>query len=533
MRSRVALSVLLLLVLIAPLVVLAEGSGPVAQLVADAYKYDQEVILINRNDGRIVVRDFAVGPNMVDLNDKYDAWGGPYYDLAAGDFNGDGLQELAVIGGGSLNTPGPLLSTFDPTRYKAGDTQLPALGLNIAPNTWQLVRCDDINGDGRDEIVAMRSANEPNISARIQAYAFNVGTGQWNATPLWDFPTAGGFLDMDLGDFDGDGKADLVLVRLGSYVYVLDGENPNITHFQARVGDLADWNKARIGDVDGDGRPELVLLRPQASASGNTPAAINIVRTTGGSQWSDLYGWGFPVPPKDIKLSDVDQDGKLEIMAFNNGSGATIYTLNPRLGGANNNIADQLLLEDNQWGPILTMGDANGDRRPERMLVRNNGALLRVYNFYENGNLVDEAGSGPYWDNFIAANLDGSGFQISARLSLPNNVYLYYDLSRPAGTQETIRVSNAGPGTFNWIAIPGSCPWLSMSRTVGAAGDTITFSLVPAYLPSLAAGSTLDCRVGVQASCTTGTVLNNNQTITVRLTILAKLYSNLVPVTFR
>ena len=374
--------VILLALIAVPVIAFAEGPGPAAQLVAGAYKYDDEVILINRNDGRIVVRDFAVGLDMVDLNGKYDAWGGPYYDLAAGDFNGDGLQELAVIGGGSLNTPGPVLSTFDPVRFKAGATQLPPLALNIAPNTWQLVRCDDINGDGRDEVVAIRSANEPGISARVQAYGFNVGTGQWNATPLWNLATAGGFLDMDLGDFDGDGKADLALVRVGNLVYVLDGENPNTTHFQAKVGDLADWNKVRIGDVDADGRPELVLLRPQATSSGNTPAAIIPIRTIGDGQWSEVYGWGFAVPPRDIKLSDIDQDGKPEIMALNNGSGAAIYTLNPRLGGTNNNIADHLLVEDNLWGLTLTMGDANGDRRPERMVLRSGGAFLRVQGVY-------------------------------------------------------------------------------------------------------------------------------------------------------
>jgi hypothetical protein len=366
------------------------------------------------------------------------------------------------------------------------------------------------------------------------AYDFNVNTGQWGTGPLWDLPTAGGFVDLDLGDFDGDGAADVVLTREGRIIIVNDGDAPTVTHFQAEVGSLASWTKAKAGNINGVGAPELVLLRPQPTISGDVPPAVLAITPTSLSTWADAARWGFADPPIDIQLSDINVDGVPEVIALTAGANASIYTLNPRLPADTGGIEDRLLIGDNMWGPVLRVGDANGDGRPERMLVERNGTFLRVWDFHPGGGTTDVVANGPYWQNFIAANLDGPGVELRPRLRVLDQVNLFYDLSTGRGTADTVVIENVGSGNFNWIAVQGSCPWLRASRLVGAAGQSITFSLVPAFLPSTDPGATAACPIGIQATATDGgVVLDNNQPLAVTVQVLAQLDTSILPVAFR
>src|SRR5512132_3320833 len=112
---RFHLALVLMVVLSLALTSAALAQAPQTHIIEGPFQRDAEVVLINRLDGRIVIWDPAVGSNTIDLNGKYVAWGGPYYQAAVGDFQGDGMGEIAIIGGGAtVNAPGPLLHSFDP-----------------------------------------------------------------------------------------------------------------------------------------------------------------------------------------------------------------------------------------------------------------------------------------------------------------------------------------------------------------------------------------------------------------------------------
>ncbi|NPV06815.1 MAG: hypothetical protein HPY83_02490 [Anaerolineae bacterium] len=531
---RLYCGLLILALAATPLGAVAQDAETDAPLEPAVHEGADEVVLINRNDGRVVIQDFAVEPGTADLTGKYDIFGGPYYDVAAGDFDGNGRREIVVIGGLAVTQPGPILNVWDPVALRAGEPQLPNLSVNVSPNVWTHVAVGDINHDGRDKIVAIRTADEGIIRAHIVAFGFDPGTGQWRPSPLWDLPTAGGFVDLDVGDFDGDGADDVILAREGRIIIVNDGEAPTVTHFQAEIGTLSSWTRAKVGNIDGVGTPELVLLRPQPALSDGVPAAVLAIHPTGVSTWTDVARWGFTDPPVDIRLSDINTDGVPEVIALTTGAGASIYTLNPRLPAEAGGIEDRLLIGDNLWGPVLRLGDANGDGRPERMLVERNGTFLRVWDYYPGGGTADVVGNGPYWRNFVAANLDGPGVQLRPRLRVPDYVSLFYHLSAARGTSETIAIENVGSGSFNWIAVMGACPWLNASRLVGTAGQTITFSVVSAFLPGTTPGTTATCPVGVQATATDGgIVLENNQAVTVSLLLVSNLRTTRLPLVFR
>jgi len=539
-RRLIALSIFLILALLAsPLVGLAESDELQLQVAADAYLRDDEVILINRNDGRIVIRDYAVGTNMTNLNGKYDSFGGPYNDLAAGDFNGDGTKEIVAIGGRGVDAPGPNLNSLDPIA-PVGGSLVPNIGAqlstNVYPYDWLMVDCADVDGDGRDEIVAIRSTDEPgNILARIVCYEFE---SSWREK--WNLATGGGFYHMDLADYDYDNKADVLLVRVFSYVLVLDGENPTQSHFEAQVGGvLADWTRGRIADVTGEGLKELVLMRPQQAASGNFPAAILVLHPKSAGEWDDVFGWGFGDPPEDMEIGDKNGDGMNEILAVNTGNFAKIYTLNPRLADDQvppygNRTEEELWIGDREWAGNLVLGDPNGDGALERLLVRADGTLLRMYGFNDPASYGDDNTYGPYADNFIAANLDASGISNTPIMHVPSAVTLFYELSSGTTTQALVRVSNLGGGTFTWTASDlQASNWLNISATSGTYGGTFILSLNKSNLPQTA-GQTRETQVRVLATGGSGaTVTNGDQTITVKAMVLQDVLQRFLPVVLR
>jgi hypothetical protein len=145
----------------------------------------------------------------------------------------------------------------------------------------------DLDGDGQDEIVGYTK------DARLFVLRGTDLSDVWN-TPLgrWRAITA-----ITVGDVDQDGQLEILLIAdrlLRVYSAARDQEEWKSTQF-------FDDTDMALGDVDGDGREELVM------SGGNIYDAYyrNL-------EWGSGVPGGFGV---DIDLFDIDNDGKLEIIA--------------------------------------------------------------------------------------------------------------------------------------------------------------------------------------------------------------------------
>lgn len=122
---------------------------------------------------------------------------GPYWKrFAIGDFNGDGLTDIA-----GLQTSGQCfvaLSTGSSFTSQAWG-ELPTIG------SWSVMRAGDFNGDGNDDVALLDGQGNTWVGRSTgSAFVFE----QWAANSI----TSGRPIRLNAGDFNGDGNDDLAIL---------------------------------------------------------------------------------------------------------------------------------------------------------------------------------------------------------------------------------------------------------------------------------------------------------------------------------
>ncbi|MDX8048584.1 FG-GAP-like repeat-containing protein [Lentzea sp. BCCO 10_0798] len=208
---------------------------------------------------------------------------------AVGDFNGDGKDDIATFTRGAAADVFVALSTgsgFSGTTVKwhdwfAAHSEVPAVG--------------DFNGDGKDDIATFTRGSAGDVFV-----ATSTGTGFSGTTVKWhDRFAFDGEVPL-VGDFNGDKKADIITFTRGAagdaYVALSDG---------ARfVGDGVKWHDRfavgtetpGVGDFDGDGKDDIVTY-----TRGNAADAYVATSTGGGFsgdgvKWHDWFAAGAEIP---------------------------------------------------------------------------------------------------------------------------------------------------------------------------------------------------------------------------------------------
>jgi hypothetical protein len=224
--------------------------------------------------------------------------------------------------------------------------------------TWVDVHTGDFNGDGKTDIIG-----------RI------LETGQWYVglsngtngftTSLWAVWNPGvTWVDVQVGDFNGDGKADIIGRYLQGgqwYVGLSNGVNGFNTSLWAAWNPQVTWVDAHVGDFNGDGKSDIAARWLQGGqwfvglSNGATSFSTSLWTTWSTSvTWVDVQVGDFNgalnaatgMPIDDI-AGRIQQTGQWYAAISNGSTGFT----NALWGG---------------WSPAVTwvdvmVGDFNGD----------------------------------------------------------------------------------------------------------------------------------------------------------------------------
>ncbi|MBP5586894.1 MAG: hypothetical protein J6Y92_11145 [Lentisphaeria bacterium] len=135
----------------------------------------------------------------------------------------------------------------------------------------------------------------------VSVYADNGAL--WGAVALGD-----GWEPAGIGDFDGDGKDDVLRINEAGYV-VGEMSNGDGT-FTAQVLNFKDaaWDILGIGDFDGDGRDDVLVANPTGASE--TVGLLGYWK--GGTEWTLING--YSAAWEMIATGDFDGDGKCDML---------------------------------------------------------------------------------------------------------------------------------------------------------------------------------------------------------------------------
>ncbi len=215
-------------------------------------------LLIQQRDGSFVA---SVNGQPFATDKAYEDWGALFFDA-----NGDGLQDLYVASGGYQLAPTSsllqdrLYINKGAGRFVRDDHALPEMLTSTAT-----VRAGDFNGDGRLDLFVGGRLSSRNYPAPARSYLLRNDGGRFTDVTKDVAPeliNPGGMItDAAWTDFDGDKRLDLVTVGewMPIQFYRNDGKRlRDATRTTRLPQDRGWWYSLAIGDFDNDGRPDIV-----------------------------------------------------------------------------------------------------------------------------------------------------------------------------------------------------------------------------------------------------------------------------------
>ena len=266
--------------------------------------------------------------------------------VAIGDFNGDGKADLAVKNENSGNVS-ILLGNGDGT-FAA------AVNFAVGTEPWS-VAVGDFNGDGKADLAVADAGSDGGDSVSIL-----LGNGDGTFAAAANYAVGVLPYAVAVGDFNGDGKADLACVNESSgTVSILLGNGDGTFGAAVNYSVGTQPYSVVVGDFNSDSKADLAVAN---LGTGN----VSILLGKGDGTFGAAANYAVAANPYSLAQGDFNGDGKTDLavtsIVVNSANGASVNIL---LGNGDGTFAAPVPYGTGTIGYSVAVGDFNGDGKAD------------------------------------------------------------------------------------------------------------------------------------------------------------------------
>jgi hypothetical protein len=218
---------------------------------------DGRADLLWRNDGTGENYIYLMGGTTVSAEGYLRSVADPNWRVVGiGDFDADGKADILWR---NSSTGENYAYLMDGLAIKPGEGYL----RTVADAAWKVAGIGDFDRDGTSDILWRNANTGENYLYPMNGLAIRPSEGYVRTVADLDWEVAG------VGDFDGDTRADILWRNRASgenYLYPMDGAQVLATEGYLRTVSDISWRIAALGDYDGDGKGDI-LWRHAASGA--------------------------------------------------------------------------------------------------------------------------------------------------------------------------------------------------------------------------------------------------------------------------
>jgi len=253
-------------------------------------------VLLNRGDGFFLPRTNYVESSGGNSEETYGA------QIAVADFNGDGKPDLVVFKE-NLSAYYLLLGKGDGTFQRLTNHA-------VQPPRPVALAIGDLNNDGKPDLIFLSNSCVDCGLAGAGYVTALLGKGDGTFQAATTNPTGTDARAVVVADFNGDGKLDLAVAnasvsvsdnntfrRTNGGVSISWGKGDGSFEAAGNYAEQMSLTAIAVGDFNGDGKPDLVFgdegsgtLSVLLNMCGNVPPALAIVHST----TNIIISWPFP-----------------------------------------------------------------------------------------------------------------------------------------------------------------------------------------------------------------------------------------------